>query len=116
SVTNAAGSTSTFLKDVRGYIKQASTGDGRITVMEHDLAGRVSQVTRTDGSVVTNVYDSDDGVAHFGDLLSQGDTATGISTSQFFDVYGNLIAATNGRGLTTFYDYDPQTGLLASVT
>jgi RHS repeat-associated protein len=54
-----------------------------------------------------------DPVTH--DLLSQTDSATGITTSQTYDKFGNLITQTNGRGYTSTSNYDPVTGLLMAT-
>ncbi|GMX63969.1 hypothetical protein Elgi_04390 [Paenibacillus elgii] len=38
------------------------------------------------------------------------------SESREFDVYGNMLWSTNPMGITTNYDYDPNTHLLTSIT
>ncbi|WP_025852428.1 polymorphic toxin-type HINT domain-containing protein [Paenibacillus ehimensis] len=38
------------------------------------------------------------------------------SASREFDVYGNMLWSTNPMGITTNYDYDPNTHLLSSIT
>ncbi|MCP3773346.1 hypothetical protein NLX71_08455 [Paenibacillus sp. MZ04-78.2] len=46
---------------------------------------------------------------------AQGQSYT-TSTSREFDVYGNVLWSTDPMGVTTNYDYDPNTHLLSSIT
>jgi len=100
-----------FVKDSNGYVTTIVDGAGRTTQVTRDEKGKPLKITRPDGSEVTFVYDP-----ATDDLLAQTDSALGVTTSQTFDAFGNLLTQTNGRGFTSQNTYNPNNGLLVSKT
>ena len=110
-MTDAKGQTTTFIKSSLGVVSQVVDSAGRTKSVKRDALGRPLVVTRADDSTVTFHYDP-----NTGDLLSQEDSTTGVTTSQTFDAYGNILSSRGGRGFTSSVEYSPTTGqMLAKI-
>ena len=108
-----------FVKDNFGYVSTIVDASGNTTTIDRDSFGNPTTITRPDGTTATFAYQVTTD-PEFGrtveDLVSQTDSATGITTFQSFDSYGNNITNKNGRGNTSHNNFDPTTGRLTSAT
>ncbi len=98
-------------KDFNGLVLKLKDGKGQITSIERDLEGYTKKVIFPDSSEVTLEYDE-----LTKDLLKTTDTGTGITESQTFNRFGQLISKTDPKGFTYVKEYDPTTGLLVKET
>ena len=98
-----------FVKDYNGFVTIVVDGAGRTTEIKRNLDGQPVEITRPDGTKALYEYDP---VTQ--DLLSQSDTALGISESQTFGQYGNKLSEINAKGKSTTYEYDNR-GLQTAV-
>lgn len=111
-----------FVKDINGYVSTIVDRAGAKLVVNRDVQGKPLKITRydksgTEVSTVNYTYDVNNiNPARHSDLLSQTDTATGITMSRTYNDFGLITSETSGRNQTTYYGYDSLTGLLMSVT
>ncbi|MBK9293564.1 MAG: hypothetical protein IPM57_03830 [Oligoflexia bacterium] len=105
-IKDARNVTTAFVKDYRGFVTTVVDAQGGLTKIQRNLVGNPTLITRPDNTTVSFNYD-----ANTNDLLSSTDTATGITQSYTYDSYGNQLTATDGRGFTTFNQFDANTGL-----
>lgn len=105
------GNQTTFNKDINGYVSQITDVLGHTTTVTRDLLGNATQIQKPDGSITDFTYDPN---TH--DLLSSYDESLGITESQTYDSFGNILTKTDGRGLTTKYAYFANSNLVQSAT
>lgn len=94
-------------KDFNGLISKIKDGKGQITSIERDLEGLTKKIVFPDNSEVTMEYDP-----ITKDLLKTTDNGTGISESQTYNQYGQVISMTDSKGFTYSKQYDISNGLL----
>ncbi|MBI2522737.1 MAG: PKD domain-containing protein [Bdellovibrio sp.] len=110
-IVNAKNVQTKLVRGFDGYTSSIIDGEGKLTIIERNNFGDPTKITRPDNSQVIFAYN-----AATRDLISKTDSATGVTTSQTYDSFGNLLTATNARGFTSSNTYDPSTGLLISST
>jgi len=110
-IKDAKGNITEFRKDLNGYVNTITDADGRVTTVERDLDGRPTKITRPDTTTVDFTYDQNSY-----DLLSKVDSGTGVTISQTYDSFGNLLTQTDPRGNSSSNVYDINTGLLLTQT
>ncbi len=108
SVTNAAGRTIEYARDLDARQEVVTDAAGNVTVLEYDRQGNVLRVTDPLGGVTVNSYDAD------GNQTSTTNPL-GETTTRSFDSRGNLLTETNPAGETSTYSYD-QRDRLTSTT
>jgi RHS repeat-associated protein len=101
SITDPNGEQTAFVKAYDGHVSSMVDGQGKQSSVDRDKWGRPTKVTRPDGSYVSYAYEPT-----YGDLVSQYDSYTGITTGQQFDRFGNITSKTNGRGFTSLTEYN----------
>jgi RHS repeat-associated protein len=106
-IKDAKNISTTFVKDQTGYVSTIIDGDNRTTLVERDLKGRPTKITRPDNTIVSFTYDQKSG-----DLLRKSDTATGTEESYVYNVYGDLLSKTDALGRRIINEYDDH-GLLS---
>ncbi len=133
TVTDSQGKVTSFKVNSNGYLAALESSDGKLTLIKNNFQGKPLIVCRNyrGGDAETGVKALDtatpgslpcDSEADFtydsltGDLLSQTDSRTGITTSQQYDTLGNVINQTNARGKVSTRNFSLSTGLLLSET
>ncbi|MBL7663506.1 MAG: hypothetical protein JNM93_00120 [Bacteriovoracaceae bacterium] len=107
-IKDAKGNKTKFNSDETGYIQKITDADNRVTEVERNLDGLPTKIIRPDLSFTTFIYDPETN-----DLLSQFDSSSGITTSQAFDAFGNMLEQADARGYKSKNFYNAQ-GLVSS--
>ena len=96
-----------YTDDRNYYLKKLAYGNGDHVQYEHDELGRIIKQTYEDGDTVTYKYNND------GDLASVTDSATGITTTYYYDLTGRLMkyVESGSRSRTVTYTYDSKNNL-----
>ena len=97
----------TYTDDRNYYLESLDYGNGDRVQYEYDNQGRVVKETYEDGDTVTYQYNNDS------DLASVTDSATGITTTYYYDLSGRLMkyVESGGRSRTVTYTYDSKNNL-----
>lgn len=123
-VTDPEGRTTTSWYNENGWETQQTTG-GVTTQFRHDLMGRQTAVIVLGASTAQNRIiraeydamgnqtltarvhsDNFDKIGSHGERLSGYTVSKDLTTSNSYDILGNVISATDGRGTTVTYGYD----------
>ncbi|WP_353650324.1 RHS repeat-associated core domain-containing protein [Nakamurella sp. A5-74] len=98
--TDPLGRTTTATIDPAGMLTKLTDPAGRDTTMTRDAAGQLTAVSHSDGTTqgASYTYDAD------GRRLTMTD-GTG-TTSDSYNIYGNVISEAASVGASTYYTYD----------
>lgn len=107
---SARQTSTTFEKDLNGYISEIVDGEGNKTRVERNLIGQIVRIIRPDASEVTFAYNESN------DIVRAYDSATGDLQLKTYNSYGDVVESVFGTGLKTTRTYDPTTGLLIAET
>ena len=110
SISDAKGATTSFKKDINGYVSKITDSENKVTTIIRDIEGRPTRIDRFDGTYAEFTYNQETG-----DLISKFDSASNTSESYQYDLYGNLLSYTNPLGQTRSAVYDSVTGLLVQA-
>ena len=110
SISDAKGATTSFRKDINGYVSKITDSENKVTTIIRDIEGRPTRIDRFDGTYAEFTYHPETG-----DLLAKFDSASNTSESYQYDQYGNLLSYTNPLGQTRSAVYDSVTGLLVQA-
>ena len=127
SRTNESGVVTKYVYDTAGQLvsvtEGAGTGDAASISVAYDAAGRVSQLTDSNGNVSKLTYDDADRVTSVRDALGRTTTVTydgnnqitsvtkpnGTKTQMSYDPRGRVTTTTNPDGTTNQRNYDAMT-------
>ncbi|MBK27072.1 MAG: hypothetical protein CME70_23915 [Halobacteriovorax sp.] len=100
-----------FVKDVNGYVSTIVDALGRETLVERNLKGLPTKITRSDLTEANFTYDP---ISN--DLLSKSDTATGVSLEYTYNEFGQPLSRELPGDRYEVRTYDPASGDLLTVT
>ena len=104
-VTSPGGVTAEMTYNTLGEVSTQKDGAGNVTSTAYDGLGRPVLITNPDNTKTSTVYDGAGRMVQ----RSQLDTANAVLTtrSATYDNNGNLVTATDARGHTTTFTYNP---------
>ena len=106
---DARGNRSQKLLDSRSRVVQSIDEVGRVTQYVRDENSLATRITRPNGSVINNTFDSK------GNTLSNTEQFNGAATTYQYDNFSLVTSTINPRNHTTTYNRDTGTGNLLSV-
>lgn len=109
-IISARQTTTSFERDLNGYVTSVIDGNGLTTTVERDITGQITKISRPDHTEVQMSYNN------YRELIRSQDTATGDLQLIKYDEYGAVTEVVKGTGLKTSKIYDTESGLLLSET
>lgn len=108
TLIDARSITTEIAKDFQGFIAEIKDGKGQVTKIKRDIEGKPIHIIYPDNTSLSFKYDP-----NTKDLLSTTDESLGLTESQSYDAYGNVLTKTDGNGLVYRKNYN-SLGLVTS--
>jgi RHS repeat-associated protein len=107
--TNPRGFVTTYEYDALNRLVRIIDAKGGASVFAYDPEGNISSMTDTNGVVTKYNYDELDRMQAKVENFIAGigsDASTNVTNTYGYDLNGNVISITNGRGFTTQFNHD----------